>query len=202
MEKKNFTKRILLTIGSMFVCLMIMGVSVYAALSQTVEITNSISVNTSGQAKALVSVYEEKITGEKAVTEVGDEPTWGEAVLTKSSSQDNASQELEGIIFSQTEKVNMYAYKFYAKNESTTNTSVDVTITSSVESNTEIDIWVGEDYETLTKLENGQGVNFKKEDLAANGEVVYYVVITANTDLANMAEMSSQDFNFNVVVSV
>lgn len=199
-KKKNLTKKLVITLSSMLLCLLLIGVSVYAAISQSATLNNTISVNTSGQAKAIVTAYETSVTGTTAVTAVPTtEPTWGSAVYTKAETEDNGTHDLTPIVFSQTEGKNVYAYKVEVQNKS--DVAVTVAITTTAESNAEIDVYCGEEYATLEKLANGEGVNFSKSNVATDATVTYYILVCANTALADMTAASSTEFDINVVVN-
>ena len=199
--KSSLTKRVIIALASLLICLTIMGVAVYASLSQNLKLTNTISVTTDGQAKAEISAYEVSIEGNTAVTSLPTEPTWGDAVITKTESEDSAEKGLTPIIFSQTNNKNVYAYKIVVTNKSTV--PVKVTITSSSESNEEIDVYSGKEFASAEKLDNAKGVSFEESSLAKQGELTYYIIVCANTDLVNMtATDNAQSFDIEVLVEV
>ena len=197
---KGLSKKLMITISSVVVCLLLVSVVVYAALTQTVNLTNTITVSTGGQAKATVTVYETALDGNEAVAALPSEPTWGEAILTKDKDTDKADQALTPIMFEHSTNKNVYAYKIVITNESTT-TNATITITSSAESNSEIDVYAGEEFASASKLDNTAGVNFSKTDVAPQAEVTYYIIVAANKDLANMTATTAQTFNIDVTVA-
>jgi len=198
-KKSTVSKKIIITLISMLICLFLIGVVVYAALSQTVNLSNTITITTSGQAKAIVNVYEASIEGTSGVTTLPTEPDWGTAILTKEQNTDSADKDLTPIVFSQTEGKNVYAYKIEVTNKS--DIAVKINVTSSKEMNDEVDLYVGESLDSLEKLADDSAVAFLKESVATDATVTYYVVVCANKALADMAAMSAQEFNLEVVVS-
>lgn len=199
-KTSSLTKKLALTISSIVLCVVLIGVVVYAALSQSVNLSNTITVTTGGQAKSIVTVYEQVITGNTAVTALPEtEPTWGESILTKAEDKDSDSKDLTPIVFSYSEGKNIYAYKITVQNKS--EGTVKIAITSSTESNEQIDVWCGETYEGATKLTNTDGVNFEKTGVAVDGEVTYYVFVSANTALESMTAATAQDFDIDIVVT-
>lgn len=199
-KKLSISKKIVITIISMVTCLMLIGIVVYAALSQTVNLSNTITITTSGQAKAIVTVYEKALDGTTAVTALPTEPDWGTAILTKDQNTDSANKDLTPIVFSQSAGKNAYAYKIVVENKSTSTVKLD--ITSSTESNAQVDIYAGEEFATATKLTNETGVDFDKTDIAANtGTCTYYIVVTANTALGDMTAAEATDFDITIVVT-
>ena len=201
MEKTSkLTKKLVIALSSIMVCVLLVGVVVYAALSQSVSLKNTITVSTSGQAKSIVTVYETSMAGTDAVTTLPTEPAdWGTAVLTKDQEVDSADKTLTAIDFSYSTGKNVYAYKIVVQNKSTG--AVKVAITSSTEANTEIDVYCGEDFATASKLDNNKGVNFEKTDVAKDAEVVYYVIVCANTALSDMTAATGVAFDIDVVVT-
>ena len=203
-KTSSLTKKLALTISSIVLCVVLIGVVVYAALSQNVNLTNTITVSTGGQAKSIVTVYEKSIAGTGAVATLPTEPTWGDAILTKGENEDSAEKELTPIVFSYAEGKNVYAYKITVQNTSvasgTETGEVKVTISSSLEANTEIDVWCGEDYASLAKLDNNTGVSFTENSLATGNTVTYYVVVCTNTALESMTAADAKDFDITVNV--
>lgn len=199
-KKSAITKKIVITLISMLACLFLIGVVVYAALSQTVNLSNTITITTSGQAKAIVNVYEASIDGTSGVATLPTEPTWGTAILTKEQNADSANKDLTPIVFGQTDGKNVYAYKITIENKSTVKVTVD--ITSSTESNEQIDVYAGETFAAATKLANGAGVDFDKTDIAENnGQLTYYIIVCANTDLGSMTATDGSDFDITISIS-
>lgn len=199
-KKSVVSKKIVITLISMLTCLFLIGVVVYAALSQTVNLSNTITITTSGQAKAIVNVYEASIEGTSAVATLPTEPDWGTAILTKEQNTDSANKDLTPIVFSQTEGKNVYAYKITIENKSTVQITVD--ITSSTESNDQIDVYAGETFATATKLANEAGVDFEKANIAENnGQLTYYIIVCANTELGSMTAADGSDFDIAISIS-
>ena len=62
MEKtnSNIKRKIIISVLSILLCALIISVSVYAALSQSLNLTNQITISASGQTQVKVDVYEYK----------------------------------------------------------------------------------------------------------------------------------------------
>ena len=210
MKKTNLVKKLILTLSSMTVCMVLIGVSVYAALSQTTTINNTITISTAGQAKAEVKVYQQVVTGSTAVTldnvkTLADtENDWGTAIFTKASTVDSdtcdSTDGLTAITFDQTTGKNIYAYKITVKNESTV--ALKATITSTEETNTEVDVYFGKTLAEIAKLENNAGVSLSNDTIAIGGTNTYYIVVCANKALAEMTAASGTPFNISVNAAV
>ena len=201
LKKRMLIKRIILTTIGMLLCVLLINVSVYAALQQNAHLTNKITVTTEGQAQAIVQAYQTSLEGNTAVAAMPEtEPTWGDAFFTKAATTNQASQEMGEMIFSETTNKNIYGYKIFVENKSTV--AVNVAITSSTESNIQIDVYCGTEYASLTKLENNAGVNFTSEDLATDGTLTYYIFVCSNVALGNMNEQAQQTFDVDVNIAV
>ncbi len=197
-KTSSLTKKLALTISSIVLCVVLIGVVVYAALSQNVNLTNTITVSTGGQAKSIVTVYEQSIAGTGAVAALPTEPSWGDAILTKDENTDSANKALTPIVFSYAEGKNVYAYKITVQSKS--EGTVKVVINSDTESNTEIDVYAGKDYATLAKLENTKGVAFEEAGVATDATITYYIVVCTNTALESMTAAGQQNFNITINV--
>lgn len=103
MEKAKMLKRkIIIAAFSVLVCFLVVGVSVYAALSQTLNLTNYITITTGGQTKVGVVVSEYINKGKDAVTaSPSGEVAWTQK-LSKDSNTDTATQALTPADFNYT----------------------------------------------------------------------------------------------------
>ena len=207
MKKTNLVKKLFITLGSMAACMALIGVSVYAALLQTTTLENTITISTRGQARAVVTVYEQVVAGKEAVTSITglvSDSAWGDAKFTKNADENSADcKNLKAINFDQTTGNRIYAYKITIENQSTV--ALKVSIDSTVESNTEIDVYFGTTLEA-TKLENGTKISYVTDGTTNahiaenNGTGTYYVFVCANTNLADMTAVDSTPFNITVTV--
>lgn len=179
--------------------MLLIGVSVYAALSQSATITNTITVTTSGQVKTSVVVKEYAGAGAEAVAEIpADAPTFANVVLNKGAEVDNMTEAATPFVFSSSDGNNYYAYEITFANSSTK--EVTARITSSAESNAEIDVYAGTSWAGMTKLDNGNGVNGTVTLIANEGSGNYYIMVCANKALGEMT--AAPETNFNVTINI
>ena len=200
--KSSIKRRLIITLFSALICILVIGVSVYAALSQTVELNNNITITTAGQTKVAVAVSQ---ASNKATTGVSASPaeqpsvTWA-SVGTKDANAD--SQTISGLTpmdFSVEDGVNYYAYKFEFTNSGSTIAYAHITSESAID-NTQLTIYTGETWGSLTALTNNKTINDTVELEAADGTGTYYVVVAANTDLASLNDMTQKAFNLDVLI--
>ena len=198
-KKSTRNRKLIAALCSLVLCMLLIGVSVYAALSQSATITNTITVTTSGQVKTSVVVKEYAGTGDGAVAEIPSAPTFTAEVLNKGAEVDNLTKAATPFVFSSADGKNFYAYEITFANTSTK--EVTATITSSTESNAEIDVYAGTTWEGMTKLENATGVNGTVTLVANEGSGKYYIMVCANKALGDMAAADATDFNVTINIA-
>lgn len=198
-KKSTRNRKLIAALCSLVLCMLLIGVSVYAALSQSATITNTITVTTSGQVKTSVVVKEYAGTGDGAVAEIPGAPTFTAEVLNKGAEVDNLTKAATPFVFSSENGKNFYAYEITFANTSTK--QVTATITSSTESNAEIDVYAGATWEGMTKLDNGSGVNDTVDLTATSGEGKYYIMVCANKALGEMTAAPETDFNVTINIA-
>lgn len=197
-KKSTRNRKLIAALCSLVLCMLLIGVSVYAALSQSATITNTITVSTSGQVKTSVVVKEYANEGPEAVSVVPGAPTFTTEVLNKGAEVDDKTAAATPFVFSSANGKNFYAYEITFANSSTK--QVTATITSTAESNAEIDVYAGETWAGMTKLTNAQGVNGTVVLEASEGTGKYYIMVCANKALGEMTAAGPADFNVSIVI--
>ena len=200
--KSSIKRRLIITLFSALICILVIGVSVYAALSQTVELNNNITITTAGQTKVAVTVSQ---ASNKATTGVSASPTGEPSVAWASvgtKAADTDSETISGLTpmdFSVEDGVNYYAYKFEFTNSSSKIAYAHITSESAID-NTQLTIYTGETWGSLTALTNNKTINDTVDLAATNGTGTYYVVVAANTDLESLNDMTQKAFNLDVLI--
>ena len=198
-KKSTRNRKLVAALCSLVLCMLLIGVSVYAALSQSATITNTITVSTSGQVFTQVVVKDYSGAGTEAVTQVPATPTFEHEVLNKASDVNEMEKAGTPFLFSSEEGKNFYAYEITFKNSSSK--AVTATITSTTESNEEIDVYVGTTWADMTKLENATGVKGTVTLEATNGEGTYYIMVCANKALGEMTEAAGTAFDVSISIA-
>ena len=198
-QQKSIKVKIVSLAVSILVCLLLVGVSVYAALAQSLEISNTITITSAGQTKVEVVASEYLNTGNTAVASA---PTgsvsWSELV-TKTSDEDQKSKAATPIVFNVEDNHNYYAYKFEFTNESTK--VVYAHIAATTVDNTELTIYYGQTFDaSMTALANNTALDADVELSATNGEGEFYIVVAANVDLAALTERDVADFDITITL--
>lgn len=204
MEKQTSIKlKIVSLVISMLVCFFLIGISVWAAMSQNLSINNNISITTSGQTKVAVSVYEYIHEGEDAV---GSAPTddldslWGKAKVEKTAEEDTKSGSVTAIDFSAKTKKNYYAYKFTFTNAS--DVAVYAHITASAVDNSQITIYYGQTWgASMTALNNSPLDADVTLQASPDGSGEFYIAVVSNTALGNLTGIEGTlAFNMSILL--
>lgn len=199
MEKAKMLKRkIIIAAFSVLVCFLVVGVSVYAALSQSVNLTNYITITTGGQTKVgvVVSEYINKGT-EAVVASPSDDVAWTQK-LSKDSNTDAATQALTPADFNYTVGQNYYAWKIDFTNTDASDAYAH--ITASAVNNDQVKVYAGATWGSLEAV--AKNTEAKGEvTLAKGATATYYIVVVANTALENLVEVSEQlPFNIDITI--
>lgn len=199
MEKaKMLRRKILISAFSVLVCVLVIGVSVYAALSQSVNLTNYITITTGGQTKVgvVVSEYINKGT-EAVVASPSGEVTWTQK-LSKDSNTDTATQALTPADFNYTVGQNYYAWKIDFTNTDASDAYAH--ITASAVNNDQVTVYAGATWGSLEAV--AKNTEAKGEvTLGKGATATYYIVVVANTALENLVEVAGQlPFNIDITI--
>lgn len=199
MEKaKMLRRKILISAFSVLVCVLVIGVSVYAALSQSVNLTNYITITTGGQTKVgvVVSEYINKGTAAVVASPSG-EVAWTQK-LSKDSNTDTATQALTPAEFNYTVGQNYYAWKIDFTNTDASDAYAH--ITASAVDNDQVTVYAGATWGSLGAV--AKNTEAKGEvTLGKSATATYYIVVVANTALENLVEVEGQlPFNINITI--
>lgn len=202
MEKSSSIRRkIIITAISALICILVIGVSVFAALTQTVKINNNITITTDGQTEVIVNVFEASNTGLTAVdtAPTSSEPSnWGSAVLTKDAATASATEDLTPMDFSVSNGINYYAYKITFQN--TGSTTAYAHISASAVNNAQLKIYAGESWTSLTDVGNNTAINSNVTLDATDGTGEFYIVVASAVALEILNDMAKTPFNVTITI--
>lgn len=202
MEKSSSIKRkIIITAISALICILVIGVSVFAALTQTVNINNNITITTDGQTEVIVNVFEASNKGLTAVdtAPASEQPSdWGSAVLTKDATTASATQELTAMDFSVSDGINYYAYKITFEN--TGSTAAYAHISASAVDNTQLKIYAGTSWASLADVGNNTAIDSDVTLAATDGTGEFYIVVASAVALENLNDMAKTPFNVTITI--
>ena len=201
MESKKSTKiKIISLVASLVICFLLIGVSVYAALTQTVTINNNINITTGGQTEVAVKVSEYINTGKTAVTASPESITGWTEKVTKSATEQTKVGSVTPIDFNYTTGKNYYAYKFEFTNSSTVQAYAH--ITASAVDNTQLTIYYGEELSaSMSSLENNIALDADVSLAATGGTGEFYIIVAANEDLGELTAVEEAiPFNINITI--
>ena len=192
-------RKLIITAFSALICILVIGISVWAALSQTVTLNNNITITTAGQTKVAVEVFEASNRATTGITAVpGSQPNWGEAILTKDASTNTASDTLSPMDFSVADGINYYAYKITFENSGTTEAYAH--ISASAVNNTQLKIFAGTTWAGMTEVTNNTAIDGDVTLTANTGTGEYYIMVASSVDISELNDMSQTPFNVSIII--
>lgn len=200
-KKSTRNRKLIAALCSLVLCMLLIGVSVYAALSQSATITNTISITRSGQSYVAIKVEKTSHTGETAYAATNGEAvgTYAE-LLTVAAGQSGTKEDKTKMTFSQSVGKNAYAYKIHLKNEST-DTAVNYSIKMLVSGTT--NPYTSPSAQIVIGKATGDGnieayADINNVELAAGAEATVYVVVYANVALENLEPTEGTTFDLAI----
>lgn len=205
----NYKRRIVVVVLSMLLCMLLIGISVYAATSQTSTVDNTITISSSKQVRVGITVSfsngvanddrtlfennETAVAAAKALsfTEIG----------TKSSSEDEKN--LTGDTAIEFSYDNKYTYRVY-KIEFNNTASSDITYAIEFQNesgaaytfDSQVSVFTGKSADTT--LTAGQTVS---GNLDAEGNETIYIVVAMNTALIDATPVAQSAFKMVITAN-
>ncbi len=210
-SKSKTKRRLFATLFSIVLCMLLIGVSVYAATSQSAKITNSITISSSQQTRTdvVVSWVNGPATEERllyATSTALPAEGYTEAV-NKPYNEDNKTGTGPDIQFSYS---NMYTYVVYKMEFNNRSTDKDSTITINInnqdetptayEFNEQVSIYFGKEgalSEASFIADSGYSLT---GSVAKQTQEVYYLVVALNKDIADVSAVSIE--NYDILINV
>ncbi|MDR0850139.1 MAG: hypothetical protein LBN07_01495 [Christensenellaceae bacterium] len=204
MEKtKNLKVKLVASIVSIMACLLIVVVSVFAAATQNVTVSDSITITTAGQARVDVTVSAKHGQADGVLLgDTGADYTKIEAAgYTELAhlAYDNTTGSATGSgltpVFSLAHQYTYYAYKIDLVNHGTTSADYAIAINN---------LALGSQLEYVYADDTAIGTSsLLGGTLAAtNGTAQVYVVIRLNTALASLVDVATDPFTLTVNISL
>ena len=219
-EQKRLKVKIISLAVSILVCVLLVGVSVWAAVSQNLKITNNISITTDGQVAVKIDAFEYAHTDESlagvstapnltSITDAteNDFTTGWKSVVTLAATDESKDGSATPIVFNaQNERV-YYAYKFELENTSET-TKALVSFGATAVNNAQITVYYGDEATPANSLTTNTSMstdNTVTLNIADSGTdtATFYIVVAANTTLGELTPTDAPiDFNITINVTV
>ena len=197
--KSSLKRRLLITLFSALICVLVIGVSVYAALSQNVTLNNNITITTAGQTKVEVVVSQGSNTSTDAVsTAPASQPSWSQVVTKDADNNTETVSNLKAMNFSVSDGINYYAYKLEFTNEGSTEAYAH--ITGPAIDNAQLTIYTGQEWDSLAAVGNNTAIDADVTLTASNGTGTFYIVVASNVSLDQLNDMAKTPFNINVLI--
>ncbi len=197
--KSSLKRRLLITLFSALICVLVIGVSVYAALSQNVTLNNNITITTAGQTRVEVVVSQGSNTSSDAISAApASEPSWSQVVTKDADNNTETVSSLDAMDFSVSDGINYYAYKLEFTNEGSTEAYAH--ITGPAIDNAQLTIYTGQEWGSLTAVGNNTAIDADVTLTASNGTGKFYIVVASNVSLDQLNDMAPTPFNINVLI--
>lgn len=202
-KKSTRNRKLIAALCSLVLCMLLIGVSVYAALSQSATITNTISITRTGQSYVSITVTKTSNTDTAAYTATTGAAvgTYSDELLTVAAGQSGTKTDETKMTFSQSVGKNAYAYKIHLKNEST-DTAVKYSIKMLKSGTTDV-VYTSPSAQIVIGKATGDGnveayADMTNVDLAAGAEATVYIVVYANVALENLEPTDGTTFDLAI----
>lgn len=211
-EQKSTTKRkLLITIISIMLCLLLIGVVVWAATSQNADIVNTITINSSsGDARTTITISGAKSSTADIFSTDSALPTSGwTQYLKKNYNQDSASATGPDIVFMSSEGYGYYVYKidFSNRHNSDVNFKIDLKTKDDEQNqinyvfNEQISVWFGKFGELAQKTADAETKDYNiSGSVAVEESETFYLIVGSNVDLIDLRPVATE--HFDIVVTV
>ena len=197
-NKKSIKIKFVGLMVALTICFLLVGVSVYAALTQSLSIDNNITISSSGQTQVEVKVFEYANAGTNAVDVVPTTINFpADAVVTKTADENDISGNLTDIIFRSDGNTNFYAFKMSFNNISDKTAYAHISATAI--NNSQLKLLYGESLENLATLGNNTELANQVE-LNATDNKDFYLIVASNVDLVNLSAMEMQQFSVSILI--
>ena len=208
-ESRFKKKRIVVVVLSMIMCMMLIGIAVYAATSQTLTVKNTVTINSSQQvrvdigvsyahgasddARTLFDNTEAAVTAAKALifTEIGK----------KTSSEDEKELTGPDIVFSYDNKYTYTVYKVVFDNTAASDITYNIAFQNAEKEyaytfNSQIVVYNGTSESTT--LTEGTAIS---GDVLVGDSATLYIVVAMKTPLIDATPVATEAFNMVITAN-
>lgn len=206
--QSKIKRKIIVIVMSMLLCMLLIGVSVWAAVSQTLTSPSTILITSDGQAKVgITASYAFGANDGTLFSDIGDQSTTVTGlsytpIIEKTAEQDSQTANGPDIVFSATENYTYTAYKIEFVN---TDTSA---ITYVIKFTDEEGNYTFNEQVTLYSAAGTDSFTFANDQTAMSGKIekeasqTVYVIVALNKSTAELTPASLENFNLVVTATV
>lgn len=207
-ESRFKKKRIVVVVLSMIMCMMLIGIAVYAATSQTLTVKNTVTINSSQQvrvdigvsyahgasddARTLFDNTEAAVTAAKALTftEIGK----------KVSTEDEKELTGPNIVFSYDNKYTYTVYKVVFDNTAASDITYNIAFQNEAKDaytfNSQVTVYNGTSKSTT--LTEGTAIS---GDVLVGDSATLYIVVAMKTPLIDATPVATEAFNMVITAN-
>ena len=209
-EQSGIKRRIIISVLSIVLCLLLIGFSVFAATSQSFTSKNTITIGSSDQvrsgikasyafgaadeARKLFTNSEEDVTAVKSLSFT--------EIANKTYDQDSVTENGPDIVFSYDNKYTYAVYKIEFANQDASDVTYSIAFRNEADSddytfNSQITLYSGDgDATTLTQA----SAPYTGDILKGESKTVY-VVVAVNEELIDLTAVAQQVYNLKITAN-
>lgn len=201
-------RRIVVIVLSMLLCMLLIGISVWAAVSQTLTSPSTILITTDGQARVgITASYAFGAEDETLFSAIEDQDTTVTGlsytqIIEKTADQNAQQADGPDIVFSASEGYTYAAYKVVFANTEASAVTYEIAFTDDdgeYNFNSQVTIYSASGTDTFTFAADQTAMSGRIEQSAS---LTVYVIVALNTDITDLTPASLENFNLVVTATV
>lgn len=203
--QSKFKRRIIVIALSMLLCMLLIGVSVWAATSQSLTSPSTILITTDGQAKVgITASYAFGAKDKTLFSAIGDQDATVTGlsytkIIEKTADQNAQQADGPDIVFSASEGYTYAAYEVKFANTEASAVTYEIAFTDDAGEynfNSQVTIYSASGTDTFTFAADQTAMS---GNLAKSASTTVYVIVALNTEPASLT--AAELDNFNLVVT-
>ena len=209
--QSKFKRRIIVIALSMLLCMLLIGVSVWAATSQSLTSPSTILITTDGQAKVKITAsYAFGADDETLFSAIGDQDATVTGlsytqIAQKTADNDSVSQKGPDIVFSADGEYTYVAYKIDFANTAASAVNYTIEFTDpdadngAYTFNSQVSIYSAAGTDSFTFAQDQTAMS---GNLAKSASTTVYVIVALNTEPESLTAAAIDNFNLVVTATV
>lgn len=201
-------RRIVVIVLSMLLCMLLIGISVWAAVSQTLTSPSTILITTDGQARVgITASYAFGAEDETLFSAIEDQDATVTGlsytqIIEKTADQNAQQADGPDIVFSASEGYTYAAYKVEFANTEASAVTYEIAFTDDdgeYNFNSQVTIYSASGTDSFTFAADQTAMSGRIEQ---NASLTVYVIVALNTDITDLTPASLENFNLVVTATV
>ncbi len=206
--QSKIKRKIIVIVMSMLLCMLLIGVSVWAAVSQTLTSPSTILITSDGQAKiGITASYAFGAKDETLFSAIGDQSTTVTGlsyteIIEKTAEQNSQTADGPDIVFSATDSYTYTAYKVEFVNTDASAVTYEIKFTDNdgdYTFNNQITLYSAAGTDSFTFADDQTAMSGRIEERAS---LTVYVIVALNTEITELEPATLENFNLVVTATV